>query len=260
MPGIDPSPNTGYHRVGPSPPVEAGSRWRSAATRQTCEPDPRCGRDPSSAHMRVTLIIASLGAGGAERVLATMANHWAAHGWPITLVTLDATTGDCLRVHPRVERIGLDAMATSAGPYAALVNNVRRLARLRSAIRASRPHAVISFTSPMTVLAIGACRAERVPVIVSTPRSTGLVPHGRRCGASRTRAPVLSWFKRRRSAAGGRDSFGRRTFTSFRIRRRRIPSLRRCRSTARPALDRGVTLRPPSWPSGGSTRRKASIY
>jgi GalNAc-alpha-(1->4)-GalNAc-alpha-(1->3)-diNAcBac-PP-undecaprenol alpha-1,4-N-acetyl-D-galactosaminyltransferase len=117
--------------------------------------------------MRVTLIIASLGAGGAERVLATMANHWAAHGWPITLVTLDATTGDCLRVHPRVERIGLDAMATSAGPYAALVNNVRRLARLRSAIRASRPHAVISFTSPMTVLAIGACRAERVPVIVS---------------------------------------------------------------------------------------------
>ena len=33
---------------------------------------------------RITFVIPSLTSGGAERVMVTMLNHWAAKGWPVT--------------------------------------------------------------------------------------------------------------------------------------------------------------------------------
>ena len=36
--------------------------------------------------MRCTLVIDGLGPGGAQRDLSTMANHWAARGWPVSLI------------------------------------------------------------------------------------------------------------------------------------------------------------------------------
>jgi len=122
---------------------------------------------PRGVSPHAALVISSLGAGGAERVMSMMANHWAERGWRVTLITLDVVSGDFFALHPGVERVGIDALGESVGAWEALRSNARRIARLRSAIRTARPDVVIGFTAPMTVLAIIAARAAGVPVIVS---------------------------------------------------------------------------------------------
>jgi len=48
---------------------------------------------------RVTFVISSLRAGGAERVLSRMANYWAEHGWPVATVTLESPANHFYALH-----------------------------------------------------------------------------------------------------------------------------------------------------------------
>ena len=102
--------------------------------------------------MRITLVISTFGAGGAERVMAVMANHWAEHGYDITLVTLARSDEDFYPLHPAVQRVGLGVMKVSSGLREALWNNLVRLKQLRDAIRLSRPDVVISFIERTNIL------------------------------------------------------------------------------------------------------------
>ncbi len=43
--------------------------------------------------------------GGAERVTANLANHWAAKGWDITIVTLTSLSLDFYELRPAVGRV-----------------------------------------------------------------------------------------------------------------------------------------------------------
>jgi glycosyltransferase involved in cell wall biosynthesis len=117
--------------------------------------------------MRVTLVISSFGAGGAERVMAVMANHWAEHGREVTLITLASAREDFYPLHPCIDRIGLEATGGSSNVIAAAWNNLQRLKRLRQEIRASRPDFVLSFIDTTNVLTLAATLGLRVPVIVS---------------------------------------------------------------------------------------------
>jgi glycosyltransferase involved in cell wall biosynthesis len=117
--------------------------------------------------MRLTLVIASLGAGGAERVFSIMGNWWAGHGAAVTLVTLAEAGTDFYALDPRVERIGLGAIKDSCGFWDALRNNAVRIRTLRAAIVASTPDAVISFMDTVNVVTLLAGAGLRVPVIVS---------------------------------------------------------------------------------------------
>jgi len=117
--------------------------------------------------MRLTLVIASLGAGGAERVMSLLASGWAARGWDVTVLTLASASGDFYALDARVKRVRLDLAAASRNPLEGLRRNARRLSALRQAIRASRPEAVISFVDQMNVLTLFGTRGLGVPVIVS---------------------------------------------------------------------------------------------
>src|SRR5688572_13475657 len=120
-------------------------------------------RDPP----RVMLVISSLRAGGAERVMSTMANYWAERGCDVSLVTLDDAATDFYPLDSRVTRLGLSASAVSRSVREAWQNNARRLMQLRRAIRSIAPHVIICFTFPTTILALIAGRSVGVPVIVS---------------------------------------------------------------------------------------------
>lgn len=117
--------------------------------------------------MRVTLAISSMGAGGAERVMATLANRWAAAGHAVTIVSLSPVETDFYELHHAVQRIGLDLLYPAASVGKALAANIRRVVGLRAVLKRTRPDVVISFMDTMNVLALCAAFRLRTPVVIS---------------------------------------------------------------------------------------------
>jgi len=115
--------------------------------------------------MRVTMVNSSLGSGGGERVMVTMANHWAARGWPVEIVTL-ADEPSFYPLDPAVGHTRLGSRRASGNPVRAVVANARWLARLRAEIGASRPEVVVSFLTAVNVQTLLATRGSGTPVVV----------------------------------------------------------------------------------------------
>lgn len=116
---------------------------------------------------RIALVIPSLGPGGAERVLTTLAGAWADSGRDVVLVTLAGSDGDFFPVPPGVRRVALGMAGDSRGIWEAVIRNVSRVRRLRRALAELRPDLVISFVDQMNVLAILAARPLAIPVVAS---------------------------------------------------------------------------------------------
>ena len=137
---------------------------------------------------RLLLLTHAITSGGAERVLTTLANAWAAKGWDITLVTLDdGSIPPFYPVDSRVRHVTLAVSKQSAagkalaeagihrGPLrwlmtsklATLWNMSRRALRVRQGLVALKPDLVISFIDQVNILALVALAGTRIPVIIS---------------------------------------------------------------------------------------------
>ncbi len=117
--------------------------------------------------MKITLVIASLGAGGAERVLTLLAAGFVARGHEITVITLDRQVNDFYSLPKAIRRVSLDAFQESGGLIPALRHNTERLRKLRSSIRLSDPGCVISFCTETNVLTLLSLLGANVRVIVT---------------------------------------------------------------------------------------------
>jgi glycosyltransferase involved in cell wall biosynthesis len=117
--------------------------------------------------MRITLVVSTISGGGAEGVLARMANYWAERAHEVTLITVGSAKDDIFPLHPGIRRIGVGLMGDSPHVVAAWWNNFRRLKYLRQAIKASRPDVVLSFIDKTNVLTLAASLGLGIPVIVS---------------------------------------------------------------------------------------------
>ena len=113
--------------------------------------------------MQLTLVTWSLSAGGAERVMSRMANHWAERGWRVTLLTFDGSEPPFFELHPavRYRPLGLTMSRASIRGMATLLRILRR------SIKESAPHALISFLDVINVMVLLATRGLGLPVIVS---------------------------------------------------------------------------------------------
>ncbi len=117
--------------------------------------------------MRLTLVISSLGAGGAERVLTTLACAWAARGHEVTLITQAAAGGHFYPLAEGVAHHALGLSADSTSLAQAVRSNCRRVRALRRAVCATAPDVVISFVDRTNILTLLATRGLGVPVVVS---------------------------------------------------------------------------------------------
>lgn len=117
--------------------------------------------------MRIVLVISSLGAGGAERVITLLAGALADRGHEVWLVTLAPAGKDFFPVDSRVRRIGLGLTGDSPNVLLGLWTNGRRLGALRRTVAAARAHAVLSFMTSMNVLTVLACIGLPARIVVS---------------------------------------------------------------------------------------------
>lgn len=125
--------------------------------------------DPSSPDgRRVTLVIANFGWGGAQKIMATMANYWAARGWHVTYMSLDEQRCEAFfPIDDKVDLVPLGVRQHTKSVFQAVWQNIKRLIVLRHAIRDSRPDVVISFLSVTNMRVLMATIGLSVPVIVS---------------------------------------------------------------------------------------------
>lgn len=102
----------------------------------------------------LVLVISDLGSGGAQRVLTTLANHWARAGRSIAAVTFSPESSDFFRLESSIQRICLGGFRESVSPLAGLVANLRRTGALRGAIRSIDAPTVVAFVAATNILVI----------------------------------------------------------------------------------------------------------
>lgn len=136
--------------------------------------------------MRITIVIAGLGGGGAERVAVNLANAWSIRGYTSTLLTISQNAippaykvddGVDLRDigwPRRTREYELNARAAAPimrGFYAndanILTTDLPMLAALRFAILKTEPDVVVSFITQTNVRVLSALYESKVPVIVN---------------------------------------------------------------------------------------------
>ncbi|MDH5570286.1 MAG: glycosyltransferase family 4 protein [Gammaproteobacteria bacterium] len=115
--------------------------------------------------MKITLVIFGMSSGGAERVMAIMANYWAKRDKDITLITLRSVDSDFYVLDSRINRIALNLYSND--PVFSFRNFFSRLRLLRKAIKDSHPDVVISFMARMNATVLLSTIGVSVPVIVS---------------------------------------------------------------------------------------------
>jgi glycosyltransferase involved in cell wall biosynthesis len=94
--------------------------------------------------MKLLFFIFSLAGGGAERVTVSLANHWAAKGWKISIVTDASATDDAYVLEPSITRISLGLARGSRNIGDALLQNYRRVMALRRTLLNTRPDVAVA--------------------------------------------------------------------------------------------------------------------
>ncbi|WP_426170242.1 glycosyltransferase family 4 protein [Sandarakinorhabdus sp. DWP1-3-1] len=112
--------------------------------------------------MHIAFVIAALGAGGAERVIAQLGSAWGDSGHRVTVISFDSAVAPAYHdFGPHVRLLRLDVAGRGGRLW------LRRVAALRATLRTERPAVAISFLTKINVVALLAATGLDIPVIVS---------------------------------------------------------------------------------------------
>lgn len=108
--------------------------------------------------MRLLIYIHSLENGGAERVVANLANYWVSIGWDVTVVTVAPTAQDFYRLDLAVKRESLNLAGGNPGVLSGFVRTVRRVQALRCMLQRVQPDIALSAMQTANVILAMASR------------------------------------------------------------------------------------------------------
>ncbi|WP_019833174.1 glycosyltransferase family 4 protein [Sphingomonas sp. PR090111-T3T-6A] len=123
---------------------------------------------PGARRLHIAMVLAGLGAGGAERVVSLISGRWAEEGHRITIVAFDR--GDAPVFHaidPRIRLVRLGIKPGGGGRLAGAGSMLRRIAALRGTLAELAPDVTISFLTKINVLTLLANLGTGRRVIVS---------------------------------------------------------------------------------------------
>lgn len=118
----------------------------------------------SPAHYKsICFVISSLRAGGAERVVVSLANHFAEkEKFKVSIVTINKAEPFYI-INSNIKIISLDILNNKSA-----FNNARtRVFKLSSALKSLKPSIIISFNATTSSEAIISAKLNRIPIIVS---------------------------------------------------------------------------------------------
>lgn len=118
--------------------------------------------------MRLVFVISSLSSGGAERVLAQMANYWCTAGHDVTVITFSSDSDkDFYPLDARIRRQYLNFLRSTRCWFDKITFNFARMFALRQAVGKLTPHCVISFMDSTSVISVLACFGLGTSTILS---------------------------------------------------------------------------------------------
>lgn len=124
--------------------------------------------DQTADNARILFVLPSLGAGGSERVVTTLANYWAENGREIGIATFDEP--EFAPFYPLARQVShyrLNLPVAAEGLPSQILQTIRRIKALRRVFRDFKPDVVISFLTKANIMAILAAAPLHLPVIIS---------------------------------------------------------------------------------------------
>ncbi len=122
--------------------------------------------------MKTALVISALNAGGAERVITTLANAWATRGVNVSLITFEKPDYQPFYfVNPGVKLCHLDLKVKDSAYYPdfllALWKLLKRVWFLRQFFKKEQPDCIIAFLDTVNITTLLAALGLKIPVTVS---------------------------------------------------------------------------------------------
>ena len=111
--------------------------------------------------MKISFFIGSMGRGGAERVISTLANDYCNRGWDVEIAVLLKNIVE----YPLDARIRIVDISQKAGGY--LQNAFYWVWGIRSYLKARKPDRVVSFVGRINALVLTASIGLKIPIVVS---------------------------------------------------------------------------------------------
>lgn len=119
--------------------------------------------------MHIALVIPSLRSGGAERVMSSLANHWAEKDETVSLITLvPIDEKPFYPLHPKVKLIQLGYIHAPGDILLKRVwTSLIRILKLRKTLKSLNPDVILSFMVTMNITTLLATTGLKLPVLVS---------------------------------------------------------------------------------------------